>query len=714
MKKIIAILFLLCILVSLAGGDSGMWLPHQIEALNLKSEGLELDPATLFKEDGTGLMSAVVYLGGGTGEFVSPEGLILTNHHVAFGAIQRASTEESDYISKGFLAKTREEEIPAHGYIADVLIKYEEVTAQIETAVSDEMDYLEKYKAIEKVEKELIAVAEQTGPDIRARIQSMYEGNVYYLFYFKRLRDIRIAYAPPKDLGNFGGDIDNWMWPRHTCDFAILRAYVSEENEGKPYSKENVPYKPKSIIPISTFGVKAGDFSFVMGYPGRTYRNDTVYEVEFDMDRMAKSIENFEDIIHFFEEKSAENKATEIKYAGKIKGLNNAVKNYKGKLEGMQKADLLQRKKEMQADFIGWTKRQNEKDYNYQQNLQNISAFVERYSDYYWKNQSITTLTSSYFGPSLLAQAHTIYRTAKELQKPNMERESGFQDRNLPYLRQRIELAERGYDLETDKAFFKFILNNLEQQPPSQHPRALADLLKQKKAGRNAFVDSLYRNTVLDNVEKRLQLLDESPEALIELNDPMLELAAELETELGKLREKSKALSQERKELKKIYLHGLLQKNDHQLAPDANGTLRLTFGEVKGYSPRDAVYYKPVTTLSGVIEKDKGEEPFNVPEKLKKLYQERNFGAYRDDHLDDVPVCFLNTTCVTGGNSGSPTLNAKGELVGIIFDMTYESVIGDYYIIPEFQRTISVDIRYVLFIVDKFAGASHLLKELGM
>ncbi len=707
-------MIVLCMFLSSAlFADAGMWLPHQVEKLNLQSQGLLLDPSTLFKKDGTGLMSAVVYLGGGTGEFVSHEGLILTNHHVAFGALQRAASEENDYISEGFLAKTREEEIPARGYVADVLLKYEDVTGRIEKAVSDDMDFMEKYKAIEQAEKAIIAEAEKAGKDIRARVQSMYEGNVYYLFLFKRLRDIRIAYAPPRDLGNFGGDVDNWMWPRHTCDFAVLRAYVSKDNQGNPYSKDNVPYKPKSIIPISLQGVKPGDFTFVMGYPGRTYRNDTVYELKFDMNRMKKSIAQFEEIIAFFEAQSAKDKTVEIKYAGKIKGLNNALKNYKGKLEGMQNANMIQSKEEMQNRFLQWAGAQQKSSVDYQQNLQQIADFVDLYKNFYWKNRSISNLVNSYFGPSLLAQAHTIYRSVAEQQKPDMERESAYQKRNLPYLKQRIELAERGYDVETDKAFFKFLLKKLAAQPKSQHPKALTNVLLQSESEQAAFVDELYQNTVIQNTEKRLELLNATPDELVGLNDPLLNLAKALEIELSKLRKKSKALSQERRDLKKIYLQGLLEKNNHRLAPDANGTLRLTFGTVKGYRPKDAVCYTPLTSLSGVIAKDQGEPPFRVPEKLKTLAREKAFGPYKDAELNDIPVCFLNTTCVTGGNSGSPTLNAKGEMVGIIFDMTYESVISDYYIIPELQRTISVDIRYVMFILDKFANATHLLEELN-
>jgi len=257
---------LLFIIVSNAVSDEGMWMPHQMKILDLEDQGLLMDPSDLYKEDGTGLMSAIVYLGGGTGEFVSKEGLILTNHHVAFGALQRASDQKHDYIQNGFMTDSREKEIPAQGYIADVLLGYQDITEEIQAVEKPGMSYRERYDAVDKIQKEIIQKAEEQGPDLRCRIASMYSGNKYYLFTFKRLKDIRLVYAPPRDLGNFGGDIDNWMWPRHTCDFSFLRAYVSEENVGTDYSPDNVPYQPKSIIKISLNGVAPDDFTFVMGY----------------------------------------------------------------------------------------------------------------------------------------------------------------------------------------------------------------------------------------------------------------------------------------------------------------------------------------------------------------------------------------------------------------------------------------------------------------
>jgi hypothetical protein len=715
--KHLKILFVFLLSFAIASGiqaEDGMWMPHQMKDLNLKALGLKMDPEDLYKKDGTGLMSAVVNLGGGTGEFVSAEGLILTNHHVAFGAIQRASTEEKDYIQNGFMAWKKGEEIPARGYIADVLLGYDEVTDKVQAVLKPDMTHRQKYDVLEKVGKKLIADAEKEGPDIRASVATMYSGNKYYLFRFKRIKDIRLVYAPPRDLGNFGGDIDNWMWPRHTCDFSFLRAYVSKGNVGVDHNAENVPYKPKSVMKISLAGFKEGDLSFVMGYPGRTYRNYTLSELQSDVKFMKKRIELYEDIIAFIEQAWQDKRDIQIKYASIHSGLNNSLKNYQGKLEGMEKISLVERKKNLEKKFLEWAKQTPERQEKYSNALSAMEAYMDRFEKHNAKSSLLGQMTSSYFGSALLSQAYTIYRTVMERQKPDIEREPSYQDRNISYIKMRIELAERGYDLATDRAFFKHQLKKLLDLSEDQLPEAFRVLIAKKtEKSIEEYIDRLYDNTIMADAKKRLELVEMKPDQLMKLNDPFINLASKLETEMKSLREKSQELGQERQDIKKAYLEALLDQQEGLLAPDANSTIRFTYGFIKGYYPRDAVYYKPQTSLKGVVEKDTGEFPFNVPDKLKTLYQEKDFGRYTDSNLNDIPACFLNTTSVTGGNSGSPTLNAKGEQTGIIFDMTYESVTSDYYIVPELQRTISVDIRFVLFVTEKFSGAAHIIKEMG-
>jgi hypothetical protein len=700
-------------LALIAGADEGMWMPHQMKDLNLKAFGLQMNPEDLYRKDGTGLMSAVVNLGGGTGEFVSPEGLILTNHHVAYGAIQRASSKEKDYINSGFLGATREQEIPAQGYTAGVLLGYEDVTAKVNAFFKAKMTPRQRYDAFDKAQKDLIAAGEKAGRDLRCVLASMYSGNAYYLYTFKQIRDVRLVYAPPQDLGNFGGEVDNWMWPRHTCDFSFLRAYVSPDGTAADFSPANVPYRPKVWLKASLEGFKEGDFTFVMGYPGRTYRNYSLSELKNDTESMAKRIRDVQDLIGFYEAAGKNDKEVEIRYASQVKGLYNGLKNMQGKLDGLVKYDLIGKKAAQEKGLVDWIAADPLRAKKYGGVIADLAEFLEKQKAY---NARSEVLSGVLGGSTVLSQAYTIVRAVPEIQKPDKDREQAYQERNVPQLKQRIQLAERGYVLATDRELLKWALKRLKGSHPdlAKWPGSLQGLIAGSDADVAARVDRMYGGTILGDPKKRVELLGLKPAGLAAVDDPFLKFAAEMERELKVVREESKGMGRQGADLKMAYEAAILEMKKGTYPPDANGTIRFTYGPVMGYAPKDAVWYLPQTTLKGVIEKDTGKFPFAVPSKIKELWNARDFGPYADARLKDVPACFLNTTNVTGGNSGSPTLNAKGEQVGIIFDMTYESVIGDYYIIPELQRSISVDIRWVLFVTDKFSGATHIIKEMGL
>ena len=696
-----------------AGADEGMWMPHQMKALNLKALGLQMDPGDLYKMDGTGLMSAVVNLGGGTGSFVSSEGLILTNHHVAYGAIQRASSKEKDYIKDGFMAAVRGEEIPAQGYQAGILLGYEDVTAKVNTYFKPKMTPRERYDAFDKAQKDLVAAAEKAGKDLRCTLASMYSGNAYYLYTFKQIRDVRLVYAPPQDLGNYGGETDNWMWPRHTCDFSFLRAYVGPDGTAADFSPSNVPYKPKVWNKVSLEGFKDGDFTFVMGYPGRTYRNYALSELKADQENMTKRIKDIQDRIGFYEAAGKGDKEVEIRYAGRVKGLYNGLKNMQGKIEGFDKYDLVAKKAAQEKELLDWINADPARAKKYGAAPAALEAFLARQKAFGARTE---LLNGALGGSTVLSQAYTIVRTVAEVQKPDKDREQAYQERNLPRLRQGVQLAERGYVFATDKELLKWTLKRLKTANPdaAKWPASLKDLAAGGEPDVSARIDAMYAKTVLGDPAKRLDLLGLKPAQLAAVDDPFLKLAAAMEQELKVVREESKGMGREGADLKMAYEAAILEMKKGTYAPDANGTIRFTYGPVAGYKPKDAVWYAPQTTVKGVIEKDTGAFPFKVPARIKELWAAKDFGPYGDARLGDVPACFLNTTNVTGGNSGSATFNAKGEQVGIIFDMTYESVIGDYYIIPELQRSISVDIRYVLWVTDKFSGAKHIIKEMGL
>lgn len=716
MRRRLGLVFLIAVMFSLAVGtnaDEGMWLPNQIKYLNLEELGLKIDPEAIYRQDGTGLVSAVVNLGGGTGEFVSPEGLILTNHHVAYGALQRASSKEKDYITDGFLAMTGKDEIPAQGYQAGVLLKYEDVTARVNSYLKPGMKPKEKYDAYDRAMKELVAEGEKGGKDFRCVLSSMYSGNSYYLFTFKQIRDIRLVYAPPADLGNFGGEIDNWMWPRHTCDFSFLRAYVGPDGTAADYSPDNVPYKPKVWLKPSLEQLKEGDLTFIVGYPGRTYRNYSLAEIEADTDGITKRLKNMKELIGFYEEAGRQDKEVEIRYASSVRGLYNGLKNIQGKLEGFEKYGIMEKKAAQEKELIDWISAVPARSKKYGWVVEDMKAFIEKQKAFNARGEMLNGVLS---GSTIISQAYTIVRAVDEMQKPDKDREASYQERNLPRLKERIKLAERGYVFDVDRELFEWVLERMKKEHPdeSKWPAAVKSLLSGDDAAIEARVSDMYAGTSLDDPEKRLEMLSLKPRDLAAVGDPFLKLAADLEKELKVLREEGKGLSTERNDVKMNYEAAILEMKKGVYAPDANGTIRFTYGPVKGYEPRDAVIYLPQTTLSGVIEKNTGKFPFNVPDNLRQIWEKKDFGPYLDKGLGDVPACFLNTTNVTGGNSGSPTLNARGEQIGIIFDMTYESVIGDYYIIPELQRSISVDIRYVLFVTEKFSGATHIIKEMGL
>ena len=708
-----AALVLILGLALIAGADEGMWMPHQMKDLNLKSLGLRMDPGDLYKIDGTGLMSAVVNLGGGTGEFVSPSGLILTNHHVAYGAIQRASSKEKDYINDGFMARSQGEEIQAQGYQAGVLLGYEDVTAKVNAYFKPKMTPRQRYDAFDKAQKEMIAAGEKQGKDLRCTLASMYSGNAYYLYTFKQIRDIRLVFAPPQDLGNFGGETDNWMWPRHTCDFSFLRAYVAPDGTAADYSPTNVPYSPKVWLKVSLDGFKEGDFTFVMGYPGRTYRNYALPELKSDQENMAKRIKDIQDLIGFYEAAGKDNKEVEIRYASLVKGLYNGLKNMQGKLEGFVKYDLVSKKAAQEKELVDWIGAEPARAKKYGASPAALEAFLARQKAFGARTELLNGVLG---GSSIMSQASNITRAVAEIQKPDKDREQAFQERNLPRLKQGMQLAERGYAFATDRELLKWTLKRLRTAHPdiATWPASLKGLAAGTDAEVDARVDAMYARTALGDPAKRLELLGLKPAQLAAVDDPFLKLAAGMEQELKGVREESKGMGREGADVKMTYEAAIMEMKKGTYPPDANGTIRFTYGPVLGYQPRDAVLYLPQTTVKGVVEKDTGVFPFKVPAKIKDLWNAKDFGPYADARLKDVPACFLNTTNVTGGNSGSPVLNAKGEQIGIIFDMTYESVIGDYYIIPELQRSISVDLRYVLWVTDKFSGAAQIIREMGL
>ena len=713
---ILLVIFSIFSLYFLLNADEGMYLLDQIDKnlfMKMRKMGLELSPEEIYNSKGTGLANAVINMGA-TASFVSPNGLIITNHHVAFGAVQRISTPEKNYIEEGFLAKTMEEKVPASGYQAYVFLSMEDVTKEVLSAVKEGMNDFERYQAIERKIKEIIKREEKKG-NIECRVASMNYGKQYYLFKYLKIKDIRIVYVPSRSIGEYGGDIDNWMWPRHTGDFAFLRAYVGPDGKPAEYSKKNVPYHPKVYLKISRKGIKEGDFTMIMGFPGRTYRRLTSFGLKYDQDfRYPFQIKTASDMIKILEDFSQRDKTAAVKLSFLIKALNNVLKNNQGMLEGLIKTKLVKKKEEEEKAFLEFLKNNPGLENRYSLVFSELREVYKKYESIRKKSTFIRWMT---FGSQMLSFALTINKWSIEKQKKDIDREPGYQERDYERIKLRMKVAQRSLVPEADKKMLEYFLKRALELPPEQKIETFEKIVekrgkKSKEEALAEFLDKLYSKTKLISVKERLKMLELSRNELLKLNDPFIEFANELEKERDFLDRKSKEFSGALLRLMPVYIEGLESWKKVRLYPDANGTLRLNFGQVKGYSPRDAVKYRYITSLTGVVEKHTGKEPFDCPQKLLEVYHNRDFGVYIDRYINDVPVNFLTTNDSTGGNSGSPVLNGKGELVGLLFDGNYEAMYSDYYFNPELTRSINVDIRYVLFIAEKVDKALNVLREL--
>ena len=696
-----------------AMAQEGMWLLNQIDQLNLKDAGLEISTTQIYSPGNPAISNAVVQLGGGTASFVSPEGLLLTNHHVAYTALQRASDVQSNYLTDGFLAREKSKEIKAPGYEARILVEMKDVTDIIFKAVKGIDDLEERDRKINEISEEMTKEIEDKTSDADARVVAMYNGKQYILFVYKVLKDIRIVYSPPLSIGNYGGEIDNWMWPRHTGDFSFLRAYVTPDGTGSEYNEENVPYKPEIWLKVAQKPIEPGDLTFVVGFPGSTTRYRTSNSAAWNLiENYPFSIDNFSSIIALAEELTMDDPDGQLKVANLTKGLANAKKNYQGKVDGMIKTKYVERKIKFEQEFTTWVNSTPETKKKYGHILGQIQEqykVIKKTKD----RDNILGMFQRLSGTRTDA-AFYAFLIATEREKPEDERMPGFSPRLIDNLANGLQYTYNDYYEPFDKAMLVRTLKQVQKLPAGQRIESLDYILNQSDESIEFFVDEAYKNSKLDNLEYVVALFDKSSEELKALNDPILNMMSNLYLYIEENREMNNSFGTIVIDLRKQYIDALYEWKGSTLYPDANSTIRFTYGPVKGYTPQDAVWYEPITTLKGVVEKNTGIMPFNAPEKLIKLYETRNFGQWADPELKDVPIAFLHRCDITGGNSGSPVMNARGEVIGVCFDGNYEAMISDWQYDYEIQRTISVDIRYVLFITEKFADAGFILKEMGV
>ncbi len=713
MKKYLLAIQFFFLLIIVTYGQEGMWLLSQLDQLDLNKKGLSIPVSNIYNKDNPALCNAVLELGGGTASFISPEGLIITNHHVAFAALQRSSTVSSDYLTNGFLATNRPDELKASGYTANMLMDMKDVTSEVTEAAKGVTDPVEKDKNINAKISAMTDALEKGKDDINARIVEMYNGKQYILFVYKVFKDVRIVYSPPLSIGNYGGEIDNWMWPRHTGDFSFMRVYVSPNGTGKEYSKDNIPYKPKIWLKVSNTPLKDGDFTFIVGYPGMTTRYRTSTSVNWNQEyNYPFAISNFIEIIDLMDELTKNDAAGKLKVASLEKSLANVMKNYEGKLEGMKKTNFLQKKINFEKDFLKWANSNPGTKIKY-------GDILEKEKEQYKliaSNRERDDILGIFQGlaSTQLSIANAIYSVTKEMEKPESEKQPGFNDRMIQETIDGLQYSYDNYYEPADKALLVRALKMADTLPQDQRIHGLDYILNDKSKTIVQFVDEAFKTSRLSDVEYAKNLFKKSSTELAALNDPFINMEIGLYPVTEEMQKTSQTFSSNVTDIRKQYLDALYEWKGKTLYPDANSTIRFTSGQVKGYQPRNAVWYYPLTTLQGVVEKNTGTEPFNAPAGLVDLYKKKDFGKWMDPGLKDVPVAFLNQCDITGGNSGSPVMNAKGELVGVVFDGNYEALISDWQYDFNLQRAISVDIRYVLFVTEKFGKAGFILDEIGV
>ena len=695
MKKLFLLFAAACVTFS-AAADEGMWMLPYLQKMNakdMKARGCKLSAEEIYSMNNSSLKDAIVIFGGGcTGEIVSPDGLLFTNHHCGYGSIQALSSVEHDYLKNGFWAMSRAEEIPAPGLKVRFIRKIVDVTSDVLGAVPDIAGGEERSRLVAEHAEAVKSRFEAENPGMEISVKPFFGGNQFFAFVIEVFSDVRLVGTPPTSIGKFGGDTDNWMWPRHTGDFSIFRVYAGPDNKPADYAPENRPYKAEKFLKVSLNGYDEADFAMIMGFPGSTQRYMTSYEI----DRMLE-VENPQRIFirgerqAILKEDMAASDKVRIQYASKYAQSSNYWKNSIGMSRGIKRLDVKGRKQEQEAAFRAWAAKNTLPTEGYVDALDKIRESVE---------ETLPSYASLQYLQEAFLRAVEILTPARysgSLKGAELEEalKGFYKDYNMPT------------DRRVAKRMFRIVKENCKELPS-----VFAEVIDKRFGGdTDAYVDYLYDNSVFADEQRALAAVVSGKELK---EDPAAVLS---ESIVGKMRELSKAQKEGRQKYAdghRLYIAGLMRMQPKKAwASDANFTIRLTYGRILPYNPADGIRYNYYTTLKGVMEKENPENPteFTVPAKLKELYAAKDFGRYTNAK-GELPTCFLADCDITGGNSGSPVLNAKGSLIGLAFDGNWEAMSGDVAFEPELQRTIAVDVRYVLFVIDKFAGAGWLLDEL--
>ena len=725
MKKLSLTFALIFAMMGIVRADEGMWLPMFVERLNyvdMQKMGLQLTPEELYSINNSSLKDAIVGLSNGahprgffcTGEIVSGNSLLFTNHHCGYSSIAALSTVEHDYLNEGFAASNFSEELPAEGVSASFLVRMEDVTAEILGVVTDDMDYMERQKAINAKIKELEEAASEDGK-LNPVIKGFFEGNEYYMFVYKTYTDVRLVFTAAQSIGKFGGDTDNWMWPRHTGDFSVFRVYADANGEPAEYSADNKPLTPKHSLPISLDGVQPDDFTMIWGFPGSTERYMTSFGINYNVDTFYPIVyEVFKAETDVMDEYMKVDKAVNIAYADNKAGLANTWKNFEGQMTMLRKNKVAERKAALEAQFQEWVNVNEDRKAEYGDVLETLEGMY----------QLLDVVAADLFYPNFLTQLCPISSAAEFYQFYDVmtNKESTKEDKQaaVESLKEiNVEEMFKDTDPRVEKDMFiavmkiygsKFAVEDLSE--------SLQKLLKKHNGCWEELAGYVFDNSIFSTPES-IQAFIDKPNAKKIGKDPAFIMMNALIEQLYGAVPMYRVANQQIAEADHLFVKGLREfyaetQPDKVLYPDANSTMRMSYGSVKDYSPADAITYDYVCTANGILEKYiPGDFEFDAPQRLLDLIEKRDFGQYADAN-GELITCFLSTNDITGGNSGSPIMNGKGELIGLAFDGNWEAMSGDVNFEPTLQRTINVDIRYVLFIIDKVYGATNLIDELDI
>lgn len=718
-----------------SSADEGQWQPYQMAQLQnqLTAKGIQI-PANQLADLNAYPMNAIVSLGYCSASFVSPNGLVITNHHCGYGAIQQNSTAERNLIEQGFLAKSMADELPAGAnerlYVTELV---QDVTAEVTGKLAPTLTDLQRFDAVEANRKQLIQTCE-TDANYRCNVVAFHHGLQFFLIKQLMIQDVRLVYAPPESIGNFGGDIDNYEYPRHTGDYTFLRGYVGKDGKPAPYSVDNVPYQPKSFLRVNANGVKAGDPILLAGYPGQTSRYRLAEEIAFAANwQYPASVKTYAQMINTIDKLGAQNADFKVKYASVVKGYNNRMKKLNGLLDGFKVTDIHAIKQQQQQALAKWIGSGKDKA-QYKKVLAELAKVVAAEQAYLQQTWYFENAKRS----DLLKAAMDAYRFAREQQKPDEQREIGFQQRDLKMLQGKMKRLDTSFAPEVDVALWSEQLAEYLAQDSKLQVSELNQALGLKPGMSSTQIAELltawYSKTGLLTAEGRLAWLDKTPEDFAKSEDPFIQLAVKLFDKNIALEQQQKTIQGQLLKVRPAYMQAIIAYNQSKglpVYPDANSTLRVTYGSVDGYPAADGMFKTPFTSVRGLIAKRQDKAPFQVPQALIDAYQAKKYDGYFYKDLsgdkpctvcpkstlaefNSVPVNFLSSADTTGGNSGSAVMNANGELVGLNFDSTYESITKDWYFNPEITRAVHLDIRYVLWLMQDVDHADNLLQEMTL